>query len=217
MRNLYQLPLENKNIPIFPAFFFPNIEYLFHLSKFDKVNIEAFETYPKQTYRNRTYIQSANGKMSINVPIIKEKSMRQTSSEVIISYKDNWNIKAFRTICSAYGKSPFFEYYEDDIKAFFYNKYEKLFDINIDVLSYFQKRFQIHTEINLSEEYLKPIPELDFRHKFSINSTTINSHTTPKLKPYIQCFSDKLGFIENLSSIDLLFNMGKESIDYINN
>ena len=217
MRNLYQSPLENSNLPIFPAFFFPNIEYLINLSKFDKVMIEAFETYPKQSFRNRTYIQSTNGKISINVPIIKEKTLRQTSSEVKISYNDNWNTKSFRAICSAYGKSPFFEYYEEDIKAFFYNKYEKLLDLNLDILSYFQKRFQINTKIYLTKEYLKPSDELDFRNKFNVNSTTINSLCTPNFKPYIQCFSDKLGFIENLSSLDLLFNLGKESIDYINN
>ena len=179
--------------------------------------IEAFETYPRQSFRNRTYIQSANGKMSINIPIIKEKTLRQTSSEVRISYNDNWNTKAFRSICSAYGKSPFFEYYEEDIKAFFYNKYEKLFDLNLDILFYFKKRLKINTEINLTKEYLKPNDDLDFRDKFNVNSTTINSHPTPSFKPYIQCFSDKFGFIENLSSLDLLFNLGKESIDYINN
>ncbi|MFA6807167.1 MAG: WbqC family protein [Bacteroidales bacterium] len=209
--------MENNNLPIFPAFFFPNVEYFIHLSKFDKVKIEAMETYPKQSFRNRTYIQSANGKISINIPIIKESSNRQTISEVKISYNDNWNIKAFRTICSAYGKSPFFEYYEEDIKEFFFKRYEKLFDLNLDILSYFQKRFQIKTEIIISQEYLKPNTGLDFRDKFLPNPQSNNSQARPNHKPYIQCFSDKLGFIENLSSIDLLFNMGKESINYINN
>jgi len=217
MKNLYQSHLENNNIPVFPAFFFPNIEYLIRMSKFDKVIVEAFETYPKQTFRNRAYIQSSNGKMSINVPIIKEKSNRQTSSEVKISYNDNWNVKAFRAICSAYGKSPFFEYYEDDIKAFFYNKYENLFDLNLDTLSYLKKRFQLKTELIISREYIKTDPSIDFRDKFKVNHPNINSHKAPIFKPYIQCFRDKLGYLENLSALDILFNIGKESINYINN
>lgn len=215
--NLLQSPLENNNLPIFPAFFFPNIEYLILLSKYDRVMVESLETYPKQTFRNRAYIQSANGPLSINVPIIREKNTRIKTSEARISYKEDWNIRAFRTICSAYGKSPFFEFYEEEIKAFFYDKYDKLFDLNLDILSYFKRRFLINTEIIITKDYQKPISDLDFRCKFPINPTNINPHPSPKLKPYIQCFSSKLGFTKNLSSIDLLFNMGKESSIYINN
>lgn len=216
MKNLSLSPLENNELPIFPAFFFPNIEYLFYLNMFNEVFLESCESFPKQTFRNRAYILSANGKLSINIPILKEKSYRQTTSEVMICYKDNWNMKAWKAINSAYGNSPFFEYYEEEIKHFFTNKYEKLFDLNCDILLYFQKRFEIRTTINITENYNKNI-NLDFRNKFIPQLKDANKSSKTIYKNYIQCFSDKFGFIENLSCIDLLFNMGNESINYIKN
>ena len=218
MKNLFQLPLENNNLPIFPAFFFPNIKYLKHLNNYEKVIIETKESFPKQTFRNRTYILSSNGVINISVPIIKENSYRQTTSEVKICYNDNWNIKAWRTITSAYGKSPYFEYFEDEIKHFFTNKYEKLFDLNLDILFYFKKRFEIETNIILSDNYSNIIPnEIDFRNKFIPSQKSSNEKVKGIFQEYIQCFYEKFGFIENLSCIDLLFNTGRESIQYIKN
>jgi len=207
--------LENNNYPIFPSFIFPNIEYFIYLSQFDNIMIEKNETFPKQTLRNRFYIQSANGVIMINIPITKEKLYRQTISEVKICYKNNWNNKALRAICSAYGKSPFFEYYEDDFKEFFSNKYEKLFDLNSDILFYFQKQFKIDTKISITDEYLKIDKDLDFRDVFNTQYNSTKTNKKLNFTPYIQCFSDRFGFNENLSAIDLLFNLGIESINYI--
>lgn len=218
MKNLFQLPLENNNLPIFPAFFFPNIKYFKYLNNYDNVFIETKESFPKQTFRNRTYILSSNGVINISVPIIKENSYRQSTSEVKICYNDNWNIKAWRAITSAYGKSPYFEYFEDEIKHFFTNKYEKLFDLNLDILFYFKKRFEIKTNIILSENYSNTIPnEIDFRNKFIPLNKSSKEEENDIYKEYIQCFYEKFGFNKNLSCIDLLFNTGRESIQYIKN
>lgn len=101
------------------------------LSKYDTINIEICENFPKQTFRNRTYILSSNGLLGINVPIVKEKTIKQKFSDTRISYTENWNVKAWRTITSAYGKSIYFEYFEDEIKQFFTSEHEKLIDLNI--------------------------------------------------------------------------------------
>lgn len=206
--------MENNITPIFPAFFFPNIEYFANLQKHEKVIIEACENFPKQTFRNRTYILSANGVLSINVPIIKTSSTKQKISEVRISYKENWNIRAWRAITSAYGRSIYFEYFEDDIKKFFFDKYDKLFDINVDILKYFINKFDIKTNILFSQEYNVIDKEYDFRERFPVNDKKDNSNTS--FKPYFQCFSEKFQFTENLSCLDLLMNTGKESSLYIN-
>lgn len=216
MKNLFQLPLENNNPPIFPAFFFPNIEYFQYLNNYDSVCIETRESFPKQTFRNRTYILSANGILSINIPIVKEKIYRQTTSEVKICYKDNWDIKSWRAITSAYGNSPYFEYFEDDIKQFFTNKYEKLLDLNLDILSYFKKCFDIPTKILLTNNYINiENKEIDFRNKFLPQNKMKEEIGEENFKEYTQCFFEKFGFAKNLSCIDLLFNTGRESIHYI--
>lgn len=218
MKNLFQLPLENNDLPIFPAFFFPNIEYLKYLNSYDNVYIETKESFPKQTFRNRTYILSSNGVLCISIPIIKEKSYRQTTSEVKICYNDNWNTKAWRAITSAYGNSPYFEYFEDEIKQFFTNKYEKLLDLNLDILFYFKKRFEIETNIILSDNYSNiKSKEIDFRNQFLTQNKANIEIEGDIFTEYIQCFCERFGFVKNLSCIDLLFNTGKESIRYIKN
>ena len=216
MKNLFQLPLGNNILPIFPAFFFPNIEYFQYLNNYDSVCVETHESFPKQTFRNRTYILSANGVQSINIPIIKEKKYRQTTSEVKICYKDNWNTKSWRAITSAYGNSPYFEYFENDIKHFFIYKYEKLLDLNLDILSYFKKRFEIETKIFLTKNYINiENKEIDFRNKFIPQNKSIKEIGEENFEKYTQCFCEKFDFAENLSCLDLLFNTGKESIHYI--
>ena len=205
MKSWSQLPSENNSItPIFPSLAFPNLEYFNSLTKFESISIEGFETFPKQTYRNRFYILSANGELVISVPIVKEKDFRALTNQVRISYHDKWNLKAWRAIESAYGKSPYFEYFEQEIRTFFFNEYEKLIDFNTEVLSYFLKRWKIETTINSNSQYIKLVDEnLDFRVRFEISKMKeFNS------KPYYQCFCDKYGYVKNLSCLDLLFNQG---------
>ncbi len=185
-----------------------------NLRKFDTISIETCENFPKQTFRNRTYILSANGILSINVPLIKATNIKQKTSEIRISYTENWNIKAWRTITSAYSKSIYFEYFEDDIKNFFTNKYEKLIDLNLDILYYFINKFDIKTKIEFTQNYNIINQDYDFRNKFFANKRENDSSI--KFTPYIQCFSDKFPFTRNLSCIDLLMNTGKESNLIIN-
>lgn len=127
-------------------------------------------------------------------------------SDVKISYKEKWNIKAWRAIESGYGKSSYFEYFSDEIKPFFFNEYERLVDLNYDVLYFFLKKWGINTNLEPTRNFHKPSGDrLDFRYNL-----TINKYKDFKNEEYFQCFSQKYGFINNLSCLDLLFNEGKE-------
>lgn len=190
------------------------------MNGFDDALIETCETFPKQTFRNRTYIYSANGVLSLNVPIIKNKNSREKTSEVRICYKDNWNIKSFRAISSSYGNSPYFDFFEDDIKHFFFYKYERLIDLNMDILHYFKDIFKIKTNIRMTSSYINSNnieqKALDFRNYFPAKEPQ-NENSNEKFIKYIQCFEQKHGFKANLSCLDLLFNIGLEGISYIKN
>ncbi len=192
------------NSPVLPLFLFPNIEYLSVLSRYSKVFIEERESFIKQSFRNRFYIYSASGELGISVPIIKQSIMDNSISNAEILYSDNWNKKAYRAIESAYGKSCYFEYFADEIKPFFFNEYKRLVDLNYDVFKYFLKKWEINTELKPTEEFKKNY-KIDFRNGF--NTSQYRNFPT---KEYYQCFSEKLGFINNLSCLDLLFNEGKE-------
>jgi hypothetical protein len=63
-----------------------------------------------------------------------------------------------------------------------------------------------------SKVFKKESTENDFR--FLINARKTAAIQT---KPYIQVFQAKHGYISNLSVLDLLFNMGPETINYLKN
>jgi hypothetical protein len=207
-----QLTSENKTLPIFPIALFPPISYLARLSSFEAVALEGYETFPKQTYRNRAYILSANGLLHLTVPVKRSKQCKQLTQEVRISYQENWNLKCWRAIFSAYGKSPYFEFFAQEIESFFTKRYDLLVDLNLDVLMFCKRQFSIRTELFKTSEFKKESSCNDFRESFQVKN---QSQELISMSEYYQCFSDKFGFVQNLSCLDLLFNLGKESISYL--
>lgn len=207
---------ENNSFPIFPAFFFPNISYFHQISRFPCVYLEKKEHFIKQTFRNRCYILSASGPLLINVPIIKQKEKKTSMEETKIFYDEKWNKRAWRSIYSAYGKSPYFEFYKDDIENFFTKKYSSLFDMNFYIILYFFKKFNIKTSLIPTTNFEIIDAKIDFRNYFSKEKPSIIEDKDNNNEEYIQCFDDKLPFFKNLSCIDLLFNLGNNCYNYIN-
>ncbi|MDR1725222.1 MAG: WbqC family protein [Bacteroidales bacterium] len=200
------------NIAIFSTAFFPPISYLAEVKRYKSIGIERFETFEKQTYRNRTYVLSANGILPLMIPLKRSyNSLSQQTKDIEICYSENWNVKHWRTICSAYNKSPFFEYYASEVKTFFSGNYLKLLDLNNDILFFCKKHFRIETEIFQTDIYKREY-EKDYRTMFKVQQQGKENGYFPT---YYQCFSDKLGFTQNLSCLDLLFCLGKESEKYL--
>jgi len=133
--------------------------------------------------------------------------------DIRIDYSGNWQQIHWRAIESAYSSSPFFEYYRDDFEPFFRTKKEFLIDLNTELQSLVLKLTDISTPITFTAEY---------KDYFSENEIDLRDFFHPKreypyhLKPYYQVFNQKFGFQRDLSIIDLLFNMGGESVFYIN-
>lgn len=202
--------MANKS-PVFPLFLFPNIQYLRELAQYPKVYIETMETCPKQTFRNRFIIYSESGPMDIIIPIQKQDRDNRRLNNAIISYKESWNRRAYRAIIAAYSNSPYFEYFWDEISGFFLNEYQYLAELNLEVLSYILKRWEIGTEIETTKEY-KPSQyySKDYREGFLPRNQRDFQH-----KEYFQCFNHKHGFINNLSCLDLLFNEGRYGRNFI--
>jgi len=102
---------------LYPTYFSPIIQYA-ALAKVDKITFEVEDNYQKQTYRTRCYIYSPNGKQLLNIPI-KNANSKQKTKDVVIDYSVNWQKQHLKSIEAAYRSSPFFEYYEDEIRAIF--------------------------------------------------------------------------------------------------
>lgn len=191
--------------------YLPPINWLQHFLKNESVHIEAHEHFQKQSYRNRCEILSANGKLALSIPLIKQ-SDKEVISLKRINYAENWQMNHWRAITSAYKNSPYFEFFEEDLKPFYTQQYDLLFEYNNALLKLILKLWRIKKDILYTENYTKEFAGLDLREKIH-----------PKLKPeevfksYHQVFSDKHGFVSNLSCIDLLFNQGMSGLEFLSN
>lgn len=196
--------------PILSTSYFPCIAYLSILNKQENVLIETQESFKKQTHRNRTYILSANGVLPLIVPIQRFKDVSLPIAETEICYKTPWQTNHLRAIASAYGKSSYFEYYYYHIENILKKEHRYLIDLNKEITEFLIKKIKINTQISETKSYSKNFKN-DFRDIFD-KKHILTDFTT---KPYFQCFSNKFPFQNNLSSLDLLFNMGVDSKIYL--
>lgn len=160
----------------------------------------------KQSYRNRCYIYGPNGRQSLVIPVEHENLFRIPISEVKISYESRWNHIHWKSLCTAYRNSPYFEYFEDDFQNIYLNPPKLLFDFNLALLKMILKIFQIKKEIHFSESFEKDTNAEDFRNHFHPKKNIA------EIPEYYQVFKERFGFINDLSCIDLLFNAGPDAL-----
>ena len=196
---------------LLPLFYLPPISWFsVFLRENAEIVFEQFESFPKQTYRNRTAVYGANGRLLLIIPV-KHNGTR-TINEIEVSRRDGWEKIHWKSIKTAYQRSPYFEYYEDQLEQIFNFKTNSLFAFNLNALKIIQKILKTDKGYSLTEEYFRNPTEENYREKFS-----------PKkeqefiLEEYYQTFTEKFGFQEDLSIIDLLCNKGPESLTYIKN
>lgn len=194
------------NSTLFSTAYLAPVEYYMLLAQSSKVLIENAEHYQKQSYRNRCQIAAANGIMDLSIPV--EKANNELIRDVKISNHSDWQTQHWRSIESAYNSSPFFEYYLDDLKPFYEKKWLFLWEFNANLLNKILDLLEIEKQIAYSDKFELLVDEsvLDVR-----NLIHPKKEALIQVQPYYQVFEQKMGFIPNLSIIDLLFNMGNES------
>ena len=191
---------------IFSTAYFPCISYMAYFLKDEAPVIEVFETYHKQTYRNRCRVMTANGVQSLSVPVIKMNGNHTMTKDVVVSYKEPWQQIHRRCLESAYKAAPYFDHYYDYLKPLFKTRFEKLIDLNDAALKAVLKMLKIQKEIVHTTDYILQTDN-DLREVF--NPKTIPN---PALFPkYYQVFSAKFPFAPDLSVLDLIFNEGPNS------
>jgi len=191
--------------------YLPPVQYLSKFIKDQEILIEKQENYPKQSYRNRCRIYGANGIQELIIPVKCIHGKKNLVGDVEIDYTKSWQNTHWKSIESAYRKSPFFEFYADELKRL-YTDFQplNLFEWDICLLEYVLEILEIKTQISFTDSFInKPdISIMDFRNSIhpKINpSITDNSFI---IQEYQQVFKTRHGFKNNLSIIDLLFNEG---------
>jgi len=195
---------------IYPTYF-PNILNYIIFVNHKIICFEVQDNYQKQTYRNRCYIYSANGKLGLHIPINFTQHNRQMTREVLIDNSISWKEHHWKSIEVAYKRSPFFEFYEDDIKPLFEKKHKYLLDYNLECIEKINNCLELDLNYKFSADFEKKIISNDFR--FLADKSKTKLYTSP----YQQVFKTKFGYLPNLSILDLLFNLGPESTSYLKN
>jgi hypothetical protein len=197
---------------VLPLFYLPPVEYFVNLNAYKPdIWIEREEHFPKQTYRNRANIYSPDGVLALTVPVVKGSKMHTKVKDVKISYDFNWQRLHWQSLQACYRRSAYFEYYEDDLAPFYGKNFAFLFDYNEQLLQFILKAAKLKIDLQYTEGYEPGYPlALDLR-----NTMSPKKETDFNQKPYLQVFDERQGFQKNLSIVDLLFNQGPHSVNYL--
>ncbi|MDR6300281.1 WbqC family protein [Mesonia maritima] len=205
-----------EKILIHPAYF-GSIHQFSAISQAQEIIFEAHDNYQKQTYRTRQYIYGANGKLLLNIPVKHSgKKEHQKYRDIKIENDFRWQTNHWRSLEAAYRTSPFFEFYEDEIQPLYEKKFSFLFDFNLECFEVISDCLQLEKELKKAEEFKlnKEISQeiIDARNLIEAKKSIPFSQ-----EKYTQVFEEKFGFLKNLSILDLLFNEGPNSLNYLEN
>ena len=194
-------------IPTLCPAYLPNVRYFAWMLAQDKVFFVNNTHFQKQTYRNRTEICGSNGILKLTLPTVHSKEAHQKENEVRISDTIPWQKQHWRSICTAYRSSPYFEFYEDAIYPWYQKNFTSLYEFNTSLFEVLKGLIGIETPFLFSEKYNPHPQHLDVRSVLEVKKQSEVAAVT-----YTQVFEEKNGFIPNLSVLDLLFNVGPESL-----
>jgi hypothetical protein len=204
--------MHSRKSALLSSAYFGPIQYYSKFLVHQQRIIEVHDHYTKQTYRNRCIIYGANGLLSLSIPVLKGPAHKSLFKDIRMDDSKNWKKLHWKSIESAYMHSPFFEYYMDEIQAFFTKTYKYLLDLNTDILSTMLTHLEIEPTFAITDEFIPPSwnQSDDYR---DIIHPKIELSADPDFHPYPyqQVFSEKHGLLPNLSIMDLLFNEGPNS------
>jgi hypothetical protein len=194
---------------VLPIFYLPPVSWFAEfLKEENEILLEQHENFPKQTYRSRCNIYGANGKLALILPI--HHNGKRAMKDLELSYAEDWQKLHWKSIKIAYQSSPYFEYYEDKLKQIFSVQPTSLIEFNLNALKIILQILKVEKDFSLTTEFEKTPDEVDLRERFSAKK-----ESEYHLPEYYQTFSDKLGFIKDLSILDVVCNIGPESATYI--
>jgi len=220
--------------PLLSAFYFGSVEHYRLMARSDRMIIDVGEHYERQSYRTRTTIIGPNGKDDLVVQIARRSGEKMPMRSVGLSYVETWPQQHLHAIRSAYGQTPWFIHFIDDIEAVILRKYERLVDLDLATMGLGMKWLGLGTEVVVSENYVEvgssgvlsressprdgPTDQdlgsaHDFRTSFHPKKPLPPEITA--VPPYPQVFAERHGFTGRLSIIDLVCNCGPQALEHL--
>lgn len=216
--------------------YFGPVQWYQKLNRHALCVVEQHDHFIKQTYRNRCVIATTQGPQALTVPVKKYVNDVTETRDIRISDHGNWRHLHWNALLSAYGESPFFEFYADDLRPFFEQRWTYLLDFNMAITQKLCELLDIEPRVVLTERYGEWKKEdgaiggdgfdgpngadgsnggeaadaVDYRNAIRPKHPLPDASFSPR--PYYQVYQQKFGFLPNLSILDLLFNMGNEAV-----
>lgn len=200
---------------VFPALYNGPLNYYARLVHEPEILLEQYDNYGKQTYRNRCLIMGPNGVIPLSIPVSKKSGVKTHMRDIRIDYDSHWNRIHWSSLVASYASSPFFEYLVDELRPCYEKRFDFLMDLNQQLIETTLEFLGWECGIKRSEAFMPIENEQDPRH--FIHPKIDQAVADPAFLPgeYQQVFSDRLGFRPNLSILDLIFNLGPDSMSYL--
>jgi len=199
---------------VFELQYFPPVSFFSTLFGKTYIYLDIYEDYRKMTFRNRCMIAGAEGIVSLSVPLLHGRNQQVPVNQVRIADTEQWQSRHFKSIRSAYNRSPFFDFYQDELAEIYQRRFELLIDWNLCCLEWVKEKLAWTTEIRFTESAI-PYQQDDV--------TDMRNRVLPKnfmewnTVKYRQVFEERTGFFPNLSILDLLFNTGPRASELLSN
>ncbi len=192
---------------IFPVYYFPPISWFAAALHEQTIVLEKFQYFRKQHYFNRMEIKTPDKVLRLSIPI--QKAAEHTPIGLrTIAHDWNWRHDHWKSIEAALRSSPYFEFFESRIEAFYTQPVASLFDYNLAILTMVRDALRLDIQWTISETYVGTEHcEADYREVFSPK----NGAMPPWFKPksYLQVFGEV--FSPDLSILDLMCCKGPET------
>lgn len=202
-------------VSLLSSAYFGPVQWYQKLNRSAHCLIECHDHFIKQTYRNRCIIAATNGLQVLTVPIERYEGAHCEMQNIRISSHGSWRHLHWNALQSAYGESPFFEFYADDLRPFFEHRWDFLVDFNMEITKKMCELLDIHPCITFTDAYVMDVQEgvTDYRDVIQPKHPLPDTAFQPRR--YYQVYEQKHGFQPNLSILDLLFNEGPEAVLYL--
>ena len=192
---------------------FPPICWWAYVIDADLVIFDVAEHFEKMSYRNRYKISGANNPIQLSVPLVSGRDQRTAMSGVRIFNDTSWQQQHWRTLVSVYKQTPFWDHFEPGLKNFFELQYMLLTDFNRAPIHWAMQQLKVNVQISETSSFVTKYPSgiKDIR-AIRPGKENLEDQAFPR---YYQVFEDRVGFLPNLSILDLIFSEGPQAKKWI--
>ena len=204
----------DSNAQIIDLQYFAPITWYKNLNSFTHIVFDKYETHQKRNFINRCLIAGANGPILLSVPLIQGRDQKTPVKDLRIANDENWQKRHWRSILSSYNSSPWFHYFKDEMAGIYLKHFEFLIDWNYECLRWTFNKLRINIKLDWIDHLEPDDKNKDNRYR---STRKKDPEFSVKSLRYQQVFEDKIGFIENLSILDLMFCAGpNKTMDILN-